>query len=325
MTSSEVGVGSGIVERELLCCRPGLFFKPSLPTVLKKSHNPMAAPIRKALITAAGPQQRRLPLQSLTDRNGATQPALAIIISEMLEAGIQRVGLVLAAGDKAAYTGALAPFADQIEYIEQASPQGYGHAVLCGREFVSDEPFLLQVSDHLYVSHSEKSCTRQLLELAQTEDCSISAVQSTHESLLRFYGTVAGSLVPGRKGLYQVENIIEKPTPTVAEQSCLVPGLRAGHYLCFFGMHVLKPGIFAMLETEQETANGARFGLTPSLALLAQREKYLATEVSGRRADLEAPFGLLRAQIALGLGGSSREEVLALLAEELATDSASRR
>jgi UTP--glucose-1-phosphate uridylyltransferase len=285
----------------------------------------MAAKITQALITAAGPQQRRLPLQSLTDRDGATKPALAIILAEMLAAGIERVGLVLAPGDRPAYEAVLAPFAAHLTYLEQTVPTGYGHAVLCGREFVGDEPFLLQVSDHLYVSRAGKSCTRQLLDLAEGEACAVSAVQATHESLLRFYGTVAGSLVPGRAGLYQIENVIEKPTPTVAEQQCVVPGLRSGHYLCFFGMHVLTPTVFALLAADAAAAPTAKLGLTPALAQLALREKYLAVEIAGRRADLEAPFGLLRAQIALGLYGASREEVLALLAEELAADSVVRR
>lgn len=277
--------------------------------------------IRKALITAAGPQQRRLPLQSLTDRDGATKPALAIILDEMLAAGIEQVGLLLRPGDRPSYEALLGAYAKHLVYLEQAEPNGYGDAVLCGRDFVGREPFLLQVSDHLYVSRSARSCTTQLLDVAEAEGCAISAVQATHECLLRFYGTVSGSLVPGRKGLYQIDNVIEKPTPTLAEQQCVVPGLRSGHYLCFFGMHALPPSLFALLAEAAQQASGGKFGLTPTLAALASREKYLAAELSGRRADLEAPFGLLRAQIALGLHGSSREEVLALIAEELATDS----
>lgn len=280
--------------------------------------------IRKALITAAGPQQRRLPLQSLTDRDGATKPALAIILDEFLAAGLEQVGLVLRPGDRPAYEALLGPYAERLTYLEQPAPNGYGHAVLCGREFVGNEPFLLQVSDHLYVSRSGKSCTAQLLEVAEAEACAVSAVQATHESLLRFYGTVSGSLVPGRTALYQVDSVIEKPTPTVAEQQCVVPGLRSGHYLCFFGMHVLTPTVFTLLNEAAARAQGGAFTLTPTLAALAAREKYLAAELAGRRANLEAPFGLLRAQIALGLHGSAREEVLALLAEELAVDSVRR-
>lgn len=285
----------------------------------------MAAKIRQALITAAGPRQRRLPLQSLTDRDGVTKPALAIILSEMLAAGIERVGLVLAPGDRPVYESLLAEFGRHLVYLEQSTPNGYGHAVLCGRDFIGDESFLLQVCDHLYVSHTTRSCTEQLLALGETERCCISAVQATHESQLRFFGTVAGSLVPGRAGLYQIENIIEKPTPTVAEQQCVVPGLRSGHYLCFFGMHLLTPTLFTQLAREAAADPEAKLGLTPALAQLARHEKYLAMEIAGRRADLEASFGLLRAQLALGLRGASRDEVLALVAEELATDAATRR
>lgn len=284
----------------------------------------MPARIRKALITAAGPQQRRLPLQSLTDRDGATKPALAIILDEMFAAGIERVGLVLAPGDRPAYESLLAGFGDRLVYLEQTVPHGYGHAVLCGQEFIGAEPYLLQVSDHLYVSRGDRSCTQQLLDLAAAEGGAISAVQATHESQLRFYGTVSGSLMPGRSGIYQVERVIEKPTPTLAEQQCIVPGLRTGHYLCFFGMHVLPPSIFTLLAEGAAAAPNEKLGLAPSLNALAGREKYLAVEIAGRRADLEAPFGLLRAQIALGLHGASREEVLALLTEELALDSSRR-
>jgi UTP--glucose-1-phosphate uridylyltransferase len=284
----------------------------------------MPATLRKALITAAGPQQRRLPLQSLTDRDGATKPALAIILDEMFAAGIERVGLVLAPGDRPAYETPLAAHADRLVFLEQPAPNGYGDAVRCGRDFIGAEPFLLQVSDHLYVSRGEKTCTRQLLDIAEAEACAISAVQATHESQLRFYGTVSGSLIPGRAGLYQVDGVIEKPTPTVAEQQCDVPGLRNGHYLCFFGMHVLTPTVFTLLAENAAAAPREKLGLTPALNQLAAREKYLAVEIAGRRADLEAPFGVLRAQISLGLHGSSREEVLALLAEELALDSSRR-
>ena len=279
-----------------------------------------AAHIKKAIITAAGPAQRRLPLQSLTDRHGESKPALAIILEEMVEAGLEKIGVVVSASDRSAYEAILAPYANCVTFLVQSAPNGYGDAVLCGREFVGAEPFLLQVSDHLYVSGEGTSCTRQLLDIAGAEACAVSAVQATHESQLRFYGTVAGTLLPGRKGLYQIENVIEKPTPTVAEQQCVVPGLRSGHYLCFFGMHVLTPTVFTLLQEDAGLAPAGKIGLTPALARLAGREKYLATELSGRRSDLEAHFGLLRAQIALALNGSARDDMLALLAEELAID-----
>ena len=278
----------------------------------------MSFRVTKALITAAGPAQRRLPLQNLTDRDGAQKPALALLLDEMLAAGIEQVGLVHARGDRAAYEAVLAPYAAKLTFLEQPAPLGYGHAVLCGREFVGNQPFLLQVSDHLYVSHAAKSCTRQLLDLAEAENCAVSAVQPTPEGQLQYYGTIGGSLVPGRRGLTAVERVLEKPTPTVAEQQCLVPGLRAGYYLCFFGMHVLTPALLELLAAARQADPAAKLGLSPALNALASREKYLAAVLDGRRANLEAHFGLLRAQIALGLSGSSRSDILALLAEELA-------
>jgi UTP--glucose-1-phosphate uridylyltransferase len=288
----------------------------------------MSLPIRHALITAAGADERRLPLQNLTDRRGDWKPAIVIQIDEMLDAGVEKVGVVIRPADRAAYETVLTSFGQRVSLVEQASPLGYGHAVLCGREFVGANPFLLQVSDHLYVGGGEKSCTAQLLELARAEGCAISAVQPTPESQLCHYGTVAGSLLPGRRDVYQIENVIEKPTPTLAEQTCVVPGLRLGHYLCFFGMHVLTPIVFTLLEAAQHAAPSEKLGLSPALATLATlatREKYLAARLSGRRADLEARLGVFRAQLALGLNGPARDAILAVLAEELALDATQRK
>ncbi len=285
----------------------------------------MSLHVKHALITAAGADERRLPLQNLTDRHGDWKPVVVIQIDEMLAAGIERVGVIIRPADHAAYETVLAPYGQRVALVEQAEPRGYGHAVLCGRDFVGRHPFLLQVSDHLYVGGGDSSCTRQLLEFARSEGCALSAVQPTPESQLCHYGTIAGTLVSGRRDLYQIENVIEKPTPTVAEQTCAVPGLRLGHYLCFFGMHVLTPAVFALLEAQLAAAPDSRLGLSPALATLATREKYLAARLAGRRADLEARLGVFRAQLALGLHGPSRDAILALLAEELALDASLRK
>jgi UTP--glucose-1-phosphate uridylyltransferase len=285
----------------------------------------MSTPVKHALITAAGADERRLPLQNLGDRRGDWKPVIVIQIDEMLEAGVEKVGVVIRPADRPAYEAVLAPFGQRVALVEQAQPLGYGHAVLCGRDFVGPHPFLLQVSDHLYVGGGAKSCTSQLLDLARAEGCALSAVQPTPESQLCHYGTIAGSLLPGRSDLYQIENVIEKPTPTVAEQTCVVPGLRLGHYLCFFGMHVLTPAVFALLDAARRAAPSEKLGLSPALAALATREKYLAARLSGRRADLEARLGVFRAQLALGLHGPARDAILSVLAEELILDATQRK
>jgi UTP--glucose-1-phosphate uridylyltransferase len=175
------------------------------------------------------------------------------------------------------------------------------------------------VGDHLYVSHNVRSCASQLVQVAEVQACAVSSVQATRESLLPYYGTVGGRRVAGRQDLYEIETVVEKPTPTKAELSLIVPGLRAGHYLCFFGMHVLTPTVMDILQ-QQVTAAGQAGGVTLSgaLALLAQREKYLALEEQARRYDVGARYGLLIAQLALVLSGQDRDEVLTRILELLA-------
>jgi UTP--glucose-1-phosphate uridylyltransferase len=274
--------------------------------------------IKKAIITAAGKSQRTLPLQTLVDRDGQTKTALRILVEEVLAAGIDDICVVICPGDQAAYVAAAAGSGGRLRFIEQTSALGYGHAVFCAREFAGDQPFLLLVGDHLYVSGAQKRCAQQLVEIAASENAAVSAVQPTHESKLPYYGAVGGHLAGSSKGLYEISRVLEKPTPTEAEQMLIVPGLRAGHYLCFFGMHVLTPTVMELLKEELADAKSRAVPLTAALAKLASRGRYLASELSGRRYDIGVKYGLLTAQLALALDGRDRDEVMSALLELLA-------
>lgn len=274
--------------------------------------------IRKALITAANPRQRTLPLQTLIDPHGEPKSALQVVLEEAAGAGIEEFGVVVCPGDEAAYAEACGALRGRVRFVAQPAPRGYGHAVLCGRDFIGGEPFLHLVGDHLHVAQGGTSCARQLLAVAEAENTSVSAVQSTRESQLTSYGAVGGRLVGGERPLYQIEAVLEKPTPTVAEQQLIVPGLRAGFYLCFFGLHVLGAEIFDLLEQERAAAPDQPLGLSPALHALAGRQRYLAFAVAGRRYDIGAPYGLLFAQLALSLAGRDRDRVLTQLVELLA-------
>ncbi len=282
-------------------------------------HPRLQVKVTKAVITAAGKDQNRLPLQVLVDSDGTQKPAIHIILEEAASAGIDEAAIIITPGDREAYSSALRDSPVRVHFIEQKPLGGYGHALLCSRDFVGDSPFLHLVSDHLYLSSREERCAQQLVSIAQSEDCSVSAVQPTRESKLPFYGTVGGKGVPNKPRLYQIDKILEKPTPTVAEQELVVPGLRAGHYLCFFGMHVLSSGVMDILAQAHASAQNRSLPLTPALSELASREKYLAYEVEGRRYNLGEKFGLLNTQLALGLAGRDREEVLSQIVEVLAT------
>jgi UTP--glucose-1-phosphate uridylyltransferase len=278
--------------------------------------------IRKAVITAAGRNQRTLPLQTLVDRDGRQKPVLRIILDEIQAARIDEVCIVVAPGDQESYAEAAGD--RNIRFIEQAGPLGYAHALFCARDYVKDDPFFHLVGDHLYVGKNGHTCAPHLLHAAEAESCSVSAVQPTRETLLSRYGTIGGQRILGKQDLYRIETVIEKPTPTEAEQSLVISGLRAGYYLCFFGMHVLTPGVLEILGRQLE-AGPKTATLSSALAELARREQYLALEQTSRRYDLGAKYGLLHAQLALALSGSEREEVLAQLLDLVALSTADTR
>lgn len=268
--------------------------------------------VKKAVITIAGEAQRNLPLQTLVDRDGTEKAVLHILIEEVLRARIEEICLVVRPGDEENYIKVADDHASCLQFVPQAEPLGYGHAIYCARAFVGDDPFLHLVGDHLYVSRSDKGCAQELVEVAEAENCAVSAVQATREHLLTQYGAIGGRLESGRKHLYRVEHVVEKPTPTEAEQRLIVPGLRAGYYLCFFGMHVLTPTVMEILADLLQT-DPQKVWLTHAMQQLMRREKYLALEKADWRYDVGVKYGLLTAQLALALNGQDRDDVLSTL------------
>ena len=271
--------------------------------------------LRRAVITAAGQQRQEHPLQRLVDRDGVVRPALEIIVDEALAAGADEIAVVVRPGDESAFRAAIGGRPSRVEVIPQDEPKGYGDAVLRACGFVGDEPFLHFVGDHLYVSDVDARCAEQLVEVDRREQCSVSAVQPTRESMLPYFGAVGGRRVAHSARLYEIETVLEKPTPTKAEQELVVPGLRAGHYLCFFGMHVFTPALFDLLAADGEEG---RRHLSSALGRLARQERYVALQVQGTRYDLGSPYGQLTAQLALALSGRDRADVLSHLVELLA-------
>ncbi|MGI4819566.1 MAG: UTP--glucose-1-phosphate uridylyltransferase [Janthinobacterium lividum] len=306
--------------------------------------------VRRAVITAAARGERLYPVADtiqkamlpVVDLDGLHKPVIQIIAEEAFSSGIEEICVVCAPGDGERYVSAFTSLrdnlvksykgsdwatqqADKIDYLlsrlqfaEQAEALGYGHAVYCARDFVQGEPFLLLLGDYLYVSAmAGQRCAAQLVALATQQDCSVSAVNPTIEHQIGRYGTLTGKHVPAHQGVYEIEKIIEKPSLSTAELELQTSGLRAGYYLCFFGMHVLTPTIFNILERHQSQGTGNLL-LTPALQELAETEKYLALEVKGTRYDLSRRHGLLRAQLALGLAGEAHDETLTTMVELLA-------
>jgi UTP--glucose-1-phosphate uridylyltransferase len=270
--------------------------------------------IKKALITAAGTDQRKLSMQTLVDRNGNLKTVLEILIDEARHAGIEEIGVVIHPDDLDIYTE-LVNNDQQIHFIKQDKQLGYGYALYCGDSFVGNDYFLHLVGDHLYVNKTNVSCAKHLTEIAKQNKCSVSAVTPTRENLIPNYGTIGGKRIHPTKDLYLIDKVIEKPTPTLAEQKLIVPGLRAGYYLCFFGMHVLSPLVMSILEQNIKKTGDHKTGLSEALDDLARREQYLALEKNDWRFDVGTRYGLLKAQLALALSGADRDEIMSELLE----------
>jgi len=296
--------------------------------------------VTKAVITAAAPNQNTIPLQRLVDREGDEATALELIIEETLSAGIEEICVVVRPGDVAAYEIAAGEHLSMVRFVEQPQPLGYADAIRQASDFVAGQPFLHLVGDHLHISGTGQRCAEQLVRVASEFECSVSAVQPTRENKLPYFGIVAGTNVPRYEGLYEISRVIEKPTPTLAEQELITAGLRSGHYLGFFGMHVLTPGVLDAIhqvaqssgpgeasagDASHNTAGGggdrkavAKPSLSDALALLPSRERYLAYRVKGSRYNIGIQYGLLMAQMALALSGRDRDLVLTELLELVA-------
>lgn len=276
--------------------------------------------IRKAVITAAGDHHARLPLQTLVDRRGEVRSAMRLMLDEVVDSGIDEIAIIIRPGQQESYLTAAGSHASRLVFFEQSDPRGYGDAILRAGDFVGDESFLHLVSDHLYLSRDNRLCARQLIDAATRHECSVSAIQPTRENEVLFFGTVGGTPLANTDNLYQVSTVVEKPTPTIAEQHLIVAGQRAGYYLCFFGMHVLTPTVLGLLKKSLQAAPAGRnIDLSSSLNQLAQVERYLALNINGTRYDISNKYGLLMAQLAFSLSGDDRDLILTELVKLLAT------
>ena len=274
--------------------------------------------ITKALITAAGPGQSALPLQRLVDRDGIEKTALEMILGKVARSGVESIAIVISPGNEEAYRRAAGSFVDRLTFVTQPEPTGYGQAILCAKSFLGDAPFLHLVGDHLYLSSQDKGCVKQLIEVASAEECSVSGVQATRETMLPFFGAIGGVRLAQTERLYEIKRVIEKPTPTLAEQELTIAGFRSGMYLCFFGMHVLTPAVLEILERIVVNENRP-VSLAEALNELANRERYLACEIQGQRYNIGVKYGLLNTQLALAISGVDRERVLSDMVELLAS------
>ena len=170
-------------------------------------------------------------------------------------------------------------------YVRQREALGLGHAILCARQVVGDEPFAVLLGDDII--HSEVPCLRQLLDVYEKYNCSILAVERVPRDQVGNYGVVAPRKIENR--LYQVLDLVEKPDPA-----------RAPSDLAIIGRYILTPEVFQEIE-ETRPDSGGEIQLTDALRLLLKRQAIYAYEFEGTRYDAGSKLGFLKATVEFAL------------------------
>lgn len=280
--------------------------------------------IRKAIVPAAGLGTRHFPASHAVKKElfpvvGPDGVARALIHYHLLElagAGIEEICIIVQPGDDAvirAYldgpdddylrrlekypkllqeAGRMRELARCVRFIVQREQEGYGHAVFQTRDFAEHEMVLLCLGDHLFRG-TPLSPYREMAQMAIVGGGrSVSAVNRIKADELKGYGTIAGTRRRDNRRLIDVQLIIEKPDVETARQKLRVEGLGNDEFLGWFGMHLLAPSIYDVLEEmiRNNVRDNGEFQLTRAQEIQRQREGYCALEMaSAERFDFGLP------------------------------------
>lgn len=272
--------------------------------------------IKKAVIPAAGLGTRFLPATKAQPKEMlplVDKPAIQYIVEEAVEAGIESIIIVTGRNKKSIEDHfdksveleqllfekgkhdvlreiqSIHEMAN-IHYIRQKEPLGLGHAILCARQFIGDEPFAVLLGDDIMVS--EPAALQQLIHVYEAYDSHVVGVKPVPSKDVNKYGVIAPGGV--KDGVYQVKALVEKPAPEKAPSNIAV-----------MGRYILKPSIFDALQKIERGA-GNEYQLTDALQRVCSTEGLLALELQGKRYDIGDKFGYLQATIEIAL---SREDL----------------
>jgi UTP--glucose-1-phosphate uridylyltransferase len=280
----------------------------------------------KVVIPAAGLGTRLLPATKAQPKEMlpvVDKPAIQYVVEEAVASGIKDILIITGRGKRAIEdhfdksveledilekTGKskelkeirqISDMAD-IFYIRQKEQLGLGHAVLCAKEHINDEPFAVMLGDDLIIG--EKPGIKQLLDVFNRFKSSVIAVERVPEDKVHRYGVIKGKKVEDK--LYEIEDIIEKPSREEAPSN-----------IATMGRYVLTPRIFECLE-KTGPGVGGEIQLTDAIKLLLGSEKVYAFEFSGRRYDIGSKEDWIRATVELALQrGDLKEDITEFLKE----------
>jgi len=172
-------------------------------------------------------------------------------------------------------------------YVRQAEALGLGHAVLCARPVVGNEPFAVILADDMINGGDDRSCLSQMVDLYDEQNCSVLGVERIAPEDTNKYGVVKETVLS--EGLSRVDGIVEKPHPEVAPSN-----------LAVVGRYILTPAIFDFLVKTGRGAGG-EIQLTDAIAELLKHEQVLAYEFKGKRYDCGSKLGYLQATVEYAL------------------------
>ena len=283
--------------------------------------------VRKAVLPVAGMGTRFLPASKAVPKvllPVVDKPLIQYAVEEARAAGVEEFIFVTGRGEAtikdhferdealdaflaargddvalAATAGAvLAPGTDA--FARQEEPLGLGHAVLCARDLVGDEPFAVLLPDELLLG--EPPCLAELVEVHGRTGGSVVALAEVPQRETGRYGIVEVAAEEGRT--VTLSGMVEKPDPA-----------RAPSRLALIGRYILQPGIFARLATQAPGAGG-EIQLTDAMAAMAREELFHGVRFNGRRFDCGSPMGAIQATIACALERPElRQELLSFLRE----------
>ena len=268
--------------------------------------------IRKAIIPAAGLGTRFLPATKAQPKEMlpiVDKPTLQYIIEECVASGIEEILIItgrnkksiedhfdrsvelemeLEKAGKQEMLEMVREISDMVNvhFIRQKEPRGLGHAILCAKTFVGDEPFAVLLGDDI-VYNEEKPCLKQLMDCYDEYKTTILGVQEVAPENVNKYGIVNGIHIEDK--VYKVKDLVEKPSIEEAPSN-----------IAILGRYIITPKIFEILENTKP-GKGGEIQLTDALKTLVENEAMYAYNFNGRRYDVGDKLGFLQATVEMAL------------------------
>ncbi|MGA2848955.1 MAG: UTP--glucose-1-phosphate uridylyltransferase GalU [Terracidiphilus sp.] len=276
----------------------------------------MSKPVRKAVFPAGGLGTRFLPATKVIPKEMLAlvdKPIIQYGVEEAIASGIEHIIIVTGRGKSAmedhfdhsfeldatlrsrgkhellAVSQGVADLA-RISYVRQKQPLGLGHAVLCAKDLVGDEPFAVILPDD--VIEADVPCLKQMIDVFNEKGGSVLATMTIEGPGISAYGVLAGEQDTANERIYNCTGMVEKPKFEEA------PSKQA-----IIGRYVLTPRIFTLLEETQPGAGG-EIQLTDGIKALLKEEKVYGYTFEGKRFDAGDKFGMLQATVEFALNRS---------------------